>query len=486
MAPLAGVSLYTWTTIIGVVLAGISLGNYLGGRLADRAASNRTLGTLLYLSGLASLVLLPLVAGGEVTDAFPQNLPLIPTIVLLAVMLFFLPSLLMGMVSPMVVKLTLKSLSTSGNVVGTIYAWSTLGAILGTFATGLVLVGHFGTRAVVLGIGVALMGLGLICGNFLRSAGSMAVLAVPIAFMVMVLIRSDGLNAGCLRETDYYCIDIQEERLRGTLVKILKLDLLAHNYTAVDDPTYLHYPYMKIFGELTEYVARLRPDFRALMIGGGAYTLPRYAEVVYPAAQMEVVEIDPVVTDIAYQELGLPRSDRIVTHNLDGRQMVDTLLASGQKYDLVLVDVFHDIALPFHLTTSEFDAKVRGLLHQDGLYLVVVVDKLRGGIFLPSCVRTMRQVFPHVYVLAEGAPWRRRGQDLTFEPFVIAGSMAPLDSERLAAVRGQGSGGLRASDVMDAADMDAWLRSAGGVVLTDDYAPVDNLMAARFLERLGR
>src|SRR5262245_37427237 len=131
MAPYIGVSLYTWTSIIGVVLAGISLGNYVGGRVADRAASAFTLGILFLLSGLASLAIL--VSTYWVMSAnLAQGLGLVERIVLYTAVIFFAPAFLMGTISPVVIKLSLDDLTRTGNTVGRIYAVSTAGSIVGT------------------------------------------------------------------------------------------------------------------------------------------------------------------------------------------------------------------------------------------------------------------------------------------------------------------------------------------------------------------
>jgi hypothetical protein len=166
LAPFVGVSVHTWTSSIGVVLAGISLGNYLGGVLADRAASGRTLGILLAAGGLTSLAVLPLAAG--LATVAPRSYPLVIRIVLLTTLFFFLPSLLLGMIPPVVIKLTLGDLGRAGNVVGRVYAASTVGSLVGTFLTGFVLIAHVGTRAVVLSVGLTLVVLGALAGALVR------------------------------------------------------------------------------------------------------------------------------------------------------------------------------------------------------------------------------------------------------------------------------------------------------------------------------
>lgn len=481
LAPFIGVSLYTWTSIIGVVLAGISLGNYLGGRIADRAGSRRTLGILLFAAGLTSLAILPLVAIANITTLFPTSVPLMMRIVLLTTMLFFVPSLIMGMISPVVVKLALKDLAQTGNVVGKIYAFSTLGSIFGTFATGFWLIANFGTRSIVLGVGVVLILMAFVFGDLLRSSKMVTTLAVPLALLGILINANNAMSSGCTRETDYYCIKVYDEAplADGHIMRVLVLDHLIHSYNSIEDPTYIKYGYVKVYAEFTEYLAQRKPDFRILFIGGGAYTLPRFIEAKYPRAELEVIEIDPGVTDINYTYMGVAPDTRIVTYNLDGRQKVDDLLAQGKKYDLIIGDAFNDLSIPYHLTTREFDEKIRGLLHDDGFYLTLVIDKLRGGLFIPSYTRTLQLVFPNVYMTADGAPW----QSSVPNTFVVVGSATPLDQVRWSRTRGLGSAGELITGIMPAPDLDEYLRTAGGVVLTDDYVPADNLIAPIFAER---
>src|SRR3982075_1284296 len=249
LAPFIGVSLYTWTSIIGVVLAGISLGNYLGGRIADRWPQRRTLGILLAAGGLASLAILPLIniataiPTAELIDAnnrlggaltVDRAALLILRIVVITTLIFFPPSFILGMVSPVVIKLTLRDLAHSGGLVGKVYALSTLGSIVGTFATGFVLVQLSGTRMIVLGVGIVLLLMAALFGDLLRVGRAAAPLGVGL-LLVGLLVPARNVKAygcfdevnvdrgdcvqrsvkdgwdqatstGCLHETPYYCI----------------------------------------------------------------------------------------------------------------------------------------------------------------------------------------------------------------------------------------------------------------------------------------
>jgi predicted membrane-bound spermidine synthase len=173
LAPYVGVSLLTWTSIIGVVLAGISIGNYLGGRIADKKGSPTTLSIILLASSLTTVGVLATTAVVAGFGALSQ-LTLMTRIVGLTFLIFFVPTLLMGMVTPVVIKLTLANLRTTGNTVGTIYAFSTAGSIVGTFLTGFFLIELMGVRAIVISVGVVLLLLAVASSRLWRSAESPA------------------------------------------------------------------------------------------------------------------------------------------------------------------------------------------------------------------------------------------------------------------------------------------------------------------------
>jgi spermidine synthase len=525
LAPYIGVSLYTWTSIIGVVLAGISLGNYLGGRVADRWADRRTLGVLLAAGGIASLAILPLISIAtaiptdqlvDASDRLGGALPLdravvlILRIVVITALIFLPPSLLLGMVSPVVIKLTLRDVEHAGGVVGKIYALSTLGSIVGTFATGFILVQALGMRLIVVGVAVVLLVMAVAFGGLLRARAA----AIPLAALLLVAgllvpawnvkaygcldgdagsdclgrATQDGwdqaINSGCLRETAYYCIKVADhEGEGGRPVKELILDHLVHSYNALDDPSYLEYGYIKVYAEVVDYLAGRLPDRdpRILYVGGGGYTLARHIEATYPNARQEVMEIDPGVTQTVYEQLGVdPSRTRIVTYNVDARLMVNQLLARGAgTYDLIIGDAFNDLSIPYHLTTREFDQELKRLLKDDGYYLALVIDKLQGGRFMPAYVATVRSVWPYQAILADGNPWQSASPG-TYD--VIAGNR-PIDPERFGQARGQGPDGRHVTGFMPGDQLERWLAAARPPLLTDDYAPVDNLIAPIFAER---
>ena len=478
MAPYVGVSLYTWTSIIGVVLAGISVGAYVGGILADRFPTPRTLGWLLFLSGLGALAISPLT---EAVAHWPLQTSLMLRILIITAVIFFLPACLLGMISPVVVRLSLDSVDRSGNVVGKIYAFSTLGSILGTFATGFFLISWMGTRNILL-----LMALILIVsspffgGAFLKRRVLLVLFPVLFAFLWAVhdqaFTKPRDENSYYFKETDYFTIELKKTQKDGRTLEKVILDNLVHSYVDLEDPLHLQYGYEKTYADLVAWKAKDNPQFRALLIGGGGYTFPRYLEKKYPAAQIDVVEIDSHLTALAYKHLGLSRNTRIRSFNDDARWVLMNFPERG-VYDFIFGDAFNDLTIPYHLTTLEFSSILRSLLKADGMLMANVIDDFHTGLFMPSYVRTLEGVFGRGKVALVGdTPFEEMG----ISTMIVAAS--PTDqSWQEAEEANEGN-----CYILSPTEVDEKLKSRFAVVLTDSYAPVDNLTAPIFEERFGR
>lgn len=468
IAPYVGVSLYTWTTVIGVVLAGISLGNYLGGRLADRWASLRFLGLLFLAAGLASLNVL---AVDTVGLLIPNTWPVVFEILVVVTALFFLPSLILGTISPVVAKLAVRDLAKTGITVGKIYAFGTAGSIVGTFATGFVLISWFGTHTIVWGVALVLMVMGLL---FAVSDWRGRVAGFVLLSLATVGATQLGwLTGPCLMETNYFCIKVRAEEKDGHPVQVLILDRLVHSYSSLEDPTRLVYGYEKIYAEVTAYQAQQTDRLRALFIGGGGYTFPRYIEAVYPGSDISVIEIDPGVTQVAHQYLGLAAGSAIVSTNQDARLFL-AQSPTGQ-YNLIMGDAFNDFSVPYHLTTHEFNQRVQAWLAPDGLYMVNIIDGVRGD-FLRAYIHTLRQTFVHVYLAPAVQSWRESPRTT----FVLLAGDTPLDVERLRAISADTGSAILADRLFTEAELDNLLSDGAVVFLTDQYAPVDQMLAPVF------
>jgi len=485
LAPFVGVSLYTWTSIIGVILAGISIGAYIGGKLVDRFPHRRTLALLLFLSGVAALSIIPLarsIAGHNFAFSLMWRIFTITAII------FFIPGCILGTISPVVVRLTLQSLNKAGNVIGKIYAFSTLGAIIGTFATGFFLISWLSTRNIIFVMGIVLIITSVLSGGFFKrkvlSAAVVIVCAIALSPLYLwgfkVPLQSEG--AYFYKESDYYTIRLTKSVAsdRKTPLQRLILDHLIHSYVSLDNPLHIEYPYERIYGEVMKWRYKPRDSFRSLSIGGGGYTFPRYMEVSYPRAHIEVVEIDPEVTRVATEYLGLPANTRIRTTNTDGRWFV---MNCKERYDVIFTDAFNDLSIPYHLTTREFMGELKSILDDRGMLMSNVIDNFQKGAFLPSYIRTLRAVFGegNVYLLSVSPDF----ENLRISTFIVIACKGGLD------VRGfdrwlkrQGGNNTKCAVVPDSL-MNDLLTKHKSVLITDDYAPVDNLIAPIFEERFG-
>ena len=484
LAPFVGVSIYTWTSIIGVILAGISIGAYMGGKIADRFPRRKTLGLILLLSGIASLSIIPMT---NFVAAYRFPFSLMWRIFAVTSFIFFMPGCVLGTISPVVVKLTLQNLEKTGNIIGKIYAFSTLGAIIGTFATGFFLISWMGTRNIIFTMGIVLIATALLSGSLFKRKKS------SVALLVAILVLSSVLYAVAYRrgedpwtlyykESDYYTIKLSNTVSTDKQTKLvaLVLDNLIHSYVSLNNPLHIEYEYEKIYSEVLKWRFTREASFTSLTIGGGGYTFPRYMEIFYPHSKIDVVEIDPMVTEVVYKYLGLPRETRIRSFNTDGRWFV---MNCREKYDLIFTDAFNDLSIPYHLTTREFVEQLKSILNPQGLVISNIIDNFQKGIFLPSYMRTLQEVFGrnNVYLISVSPDFK----NLKISTFIVIatnGSVNMKDfdiwvKEKL----GEGAKSALVSDEL----MEKFLARPRSIVITDEYAPVDNLVAPVFEERFG-
>ncbi len=487
LAPVIGVSLYTWTSIIGVMLAGISLGNFIGGKLADRFASRRLLGVEFALAGLGSLgVLAAMQAFGNDGLTLPA-LPLFARMALFIAAIFGLPSIMLGLISPLVIKLSLLEMAGAGAKVGRIYAASALGSIVGTFATGFWLVSAIGTRPILLGAGALLIGMGALFGRWFRRDLLNAALAAGLALAAVFAIPAGWVASTCFYETDYFCIKVRDEDQEGKTWRVLVLDRLVHSFTALGDPTQLRYAYERAGAEVSEFLQDRDGTQRVFFIGGGGYSLPKFIEHRFPDAIIDVAEIDPMVTETAYRHLELVRpggaisKTNITPYSQDARLFLVNRAAQraaqpgAPRYNFVLGDAFNDFSVPYHLTTREFNQLVRAQLTDDGIYMLNLIDGNELP-FVTAFIRTLRQTFQYVYFVPTGGYWR----DMTRNTFVLLASPKPIDMARLSSFDG-GDGSRNVQDwYVDEVDFEAFVNAGPKFLLTDDYVPTDNLLAPMF------
>lgn len=466
VAPYIGVSLYTWTGIIGACLTGMSFGHLAGGWLADRGDPRRWLPRVFFAAALLTSILFvarPAIGGLANLMATLQVSPLVG-IFLLSTLFFGLPCFFLAAVSPLVYKLSLGSNSRIGTTVGRLAASGIAGSIAGTYATGFWLIPAFGTRSILIGITFILAGLGaisMIASPVRRTITAAVMLTVP--WLTASAIPAEA-GSPCDVESAYYCIRVVTEDLDAETgpTKKLRLDYLTHSGVRLNDPDHLWYEYEQVVAWLLK--ARNDRDARTLFLGGGGYILPHWVEREFPRATIDVIEVDPAVTKVAEAEF-VPEMRRVKSHHMDARLALRQLPAK-QKYDVVFGDVFNDLSVPYHLTTLEFAELVKSRLADSGMYIVNVVDKKGDGPLLGAMTATLKRVFPHVAVLPGTDGNTGRG------PHILVASEEPIPWEEW-------------EEHPDRPPFDVSRLALPGksMVLTDDYVPTDHLLLPVFSKR---
>ena len=463
IAPYVGVTLQTNTSVIGAALLAIALGAWTGGQVADRTDPGRLLGPLLLVAAALTLLTLPVVRfTGEATRGTGDA----SATLLLAMVAVVAPAALLSAVTPMVAKLQLHDLGQTGTVVGRLSGIGTLGAIVATFATGFILVAAFPTSAILLGTGLVVAATGAVA-SWLRWRAARdrvplpgaAVALLPAAFLLVVLAPNP-----CQRETEYHCarVSADPDRPGG---RTLELDTLRHSYVDLTDPRYLEFDYTRAIAAVAESTRPAGEPVRALHIGGGGFTLPGYLAAARPGTRSTVLEIDGGVVQLGRERLGVDRIPDLTVRVGDARTGLTELPPGG--YDLVIGDAFGGMAVPWHLTTREVAEQVRATLAAGGVYAVNVID-YQPDRFARAEIATLRSVFEHVVMMA--APATLAGQ--AGGNHVLVASRQPLPVAGIAE-------SLAQRGPWQLADEAATARFAGNArVLTDDRAPVDQLVTA--------
>ncbi len=453
LAPYVGISLETYTSIIGVVLAGIAAGAWGGGKLADRIDPRRLLGPTVALGGVFALLTVPVVRSFGTQAGDPGR----GTTVFLAFAGFFFPALVLSAVTPMVVKLQLHDLHRTGGTVGRLSGISTFGALVGTFVTGFLLVATTPTRTVIYAIGGALIVLGVVLGLWLARRDSVVLVVVAVLGGAVATMAASA-EEPCQVESAYYCIHIEHD-LANASGRILWLDDLRHSYVDLDDPKHLEFDYVRSFADVVATTFPDRPPLDALHVGGGGFTMPRYLAAEYPGTKSTVLEIDPEVLEVGREQLGLRTSRALKVRIGDAR--IGIRERADNSADLVVGDAFGSLSVPWHLATREFVADVDRVLRPDGVYVANVIDYPPFR-FARAELATFRERFEHVAVVAPSGSFA----GLYGGNLVLVASNSPIDVDALAR-----QASLHGDDVLSGAALDDFV--ARVPLIRDDYAPID-------------
>ena len=407
--PYFGSGIYTWAALISTVLAALTVGYFIGGFIADRTVSAAVLGMIV---GVASVYLLALPSFADrilrLVLETVDNVRLASLYAALAIML--LPVVLLGVYSPFAIRLVLRTTQRSGTVSGTVYGVSTAGSIAGTLGTTFFLIPTIGTRAITLWLGAVGIGCGLLL--FALDRVHLPKKGVPstaglVVFAVLALASNrvsaddlidESVRAQVLKQSDGRIAHLETEYNDLFIDKHQSFLRLSSRYKGYDyfesvidlkDPDAMPVLYNRIMPVALAYPQQTK---RILMIGLGGGSISTYLGRAMPDAQIDVVELDPGVVAAGKNYFGLRETDKLRFIESDGRVYLNR---HKDTYDLILLDAYRELGVPFHMLTREFYTLVKEHLAPGGAVASNVVTNTK--LYLSTLV-TLHAVFPTVDV----------------------------------------------------------------------------------------
>lgn len=446
LAPYFGSSFYVWTGVIGVVLSFLSAGYWYGGKLADRHASYEVLSKLLALATSVLLVTIYF-APYVIYWISGSGVSLIAGSFLATMYLFGPLNFILGMVSPFVAKLILTDKRHSGELVGKVFAFGTIGSIIGTFITGYILFSFVGSTRIIFAGTVCLAILSIIANR--RDWIWVKIVLLVVGSLMLVLYTPPELLGRQVvydADTQYSKVTVYDTTMANQPVRLLATDALSAqsgiNLETQESP----FEYMKAFEE----VLKGRAIDNALLIGGGTFTLDKTFHKNTQNAQLDIVEIDSALKKLASEYFGFDESSNTNIINADGRTFLNH---NSTKYDIVFVDAFSSRTSPFHLTTSEAVNGIRNSLDDNGIVVVNIISRnTKDNNLLQAEAATYKQQFKCV----EAYKIQKRTPDVLQNNILIA-SNTPIS--------------LSDAEVFkNKIDIDTDIKP-----LTDEFAPVELL-----------
>ena len=480
LAPYFGNSIFVWGSLISIVLAALSVGYYWGGRLSERSPSFARFLLLLVVPGVMIFMLpffYPSVNLWIATVDFGVRLnPLIASTIF-----FLVPGIFLGTISPYAIRLAATTLSAVGSTAGTLYALSTCGSIFGTLLTAFYLIPAIGVSNIIHCLGITLAVLALVMWPLTRAglnkvkrpapAAGRAATLVGLTVIFAVSPPAAWARTKVLFEKDsfYHRIRVQEDEE----ARYLYFDQVLQSAMNLNDPTALRLNY-SLYASLG---LAFRPDAKkTLIIGLGGGSIPKKYQKEFPALEIDVAEIDPEVIQVAKKYFFFQEGKNLRVHAQDGRLY---LTRTSQRYDLILVDAYFRDSIPFHLTTREFFQIADRKLGANGAVVVNIIGAVTGpgGRITRSVVKTLREIFPQVYIFAT-----RRADNASLDMIQNVIVVATKEQRRIdiREVTRQAASFGRDLFPDPVKNIETALfegKLADDVpVLTDDYAPTDNLL----------
>ncbi len=458
-----GTSLYIWAALIGLILVYLTVGYFLGGRLADRYPSQQLLCSITGLAAL-SISILPFVSqpilAWSISAMSQVSVSIFLSSLLGTILLFALPVTLLGLVSPFAVRLATKEISQSGRASGSLYAISTTGSILGAFLPVLWLIPTFGVRRSLLIFGALLFAASL-WGLRLRWRPVFALLLLALVVPLGPLKDIPGLIYD--QESLYNYIQVTQQP-DGSRELILNEGQAIHSVYYPDPSRVLTGWYWDYFLAAPYFNQGFTPDklHRVGIIGLAAGTIAHQFTQVYGPVPIDGVEIDPAIVNVGRRYFGM-NEPNLHVYEQDGRTFIDT---TSSSYDLIAIDAFQQPYIPFQLTTREFFQKIHQHLSPDGVVVLNTAHSNSDFRLVQAFVNTMSQEFADVYTF--NVPG-------TFNTEIMATVQRTSIStfqHNLARAAPDSVMSQIASEVLPVVSA---AHANGGIVFTDDRAPIEEI-----------
>lgn len=402
LAPYFGTSLFVWANIIGVVLLALSLGYYWGGKLADSYPSANKLYYLIFATAVW-LMLMPWFGTGilQATLTFPTSAVFWLSL-LAAFILFFPPCTIMGMISPYVLKLLSKDPKKLGREAGRLSAVSTIGSLIGTFLPVLVTIPLIGTlRTTLLFAAILFFTAGLGLRRMVLQL--FTVIALSLLFFAPAFLSTD--NTIYSGESSYSFVHVYER--------------FGNRFLQIDDPRAVHS--IKVAeGAIThnywDYAITIPasiPTQNTLILGLAGGNISNLFHTYFPEMKITGIEIDPLVVEIGKQLFDTTKSPNIQVITEEARNY---LVHTTEKYDLVVLDAYHNLSMPIHLSTSEFFSSIAGHLTTNGTLAINVAHNGPQSALDDYLLATLAPHYQYLYsidtnggynslLLARNQPW---------------------------------------------------------------------------------
>jgi len=481
LSPFFGNTIYTYSAIISTILAALSFGYYFGGILADKKPSEKIFFFIIFVAGI--LVLLIEVLITVVLQAFSKEFSLVYGPLVFSVLLFFVPSFLLGMLSPYVIKLQHLRVPKEGigKVSGEVFFFSTLGSIFGSIVTGFYLIPNYGVDTIILGTGFGLVVIG-VAGLMANKAKNKTIISATVIFVVAASLAIELLPFRLLANAVYNAeglyehiaiVDYEQEDKRPVRYLLSERNFSSGIFLDSDEHLFDYSKYFSLYELVNTEIENV------LILGAGAFTLPRAYMRAEPQAEIDAVEIEPSLYELSKKYFRLKESPRLHSHVEDARRF---MLNTDKKYDVIFNDVYLSIAsLPVHATTKEYFELAKERMDDNGIFIANFIGDLYTGekSLMLSLLATLDSVFDNYYLLSvKGSEEREVAQNYVF--FAL-NSDERLDFSSRAVTESETEVIRNIEEHL--VDLDKYDFS-DRVIFTDNYAPVE-MYTAGLIKRIG-